>query len=377
MSNKIPLSMPEIGVEELEAVRETLASGWYTHGPSNIELEKLFCEMIRCQYALSVNSCTSALELAIKANNISGEVIVPSFTWVSTANAVVTSGATPVFCDVDWGSRCVTAKNIEAVITPDTQAVIVVHFGGGTADMDDIVALCDARKIILIEDCAETIGGSYNQTPTGSFGIGCYSFFPTKNMTTGEGGMLTCNNQEFYLYAKKLAAHGLVTSTFDREKYDMQPWDRMAEIAGHNYRMSNILAAIGVVQFAKLEEMNARRRVLAHFYDERLLSLAGVELECRSEKITHTHQMYTVTVDPKIRNELVSYLRDASIEASVHFSPSVHAHPAYRNYVSDPQKTLKTSCLLSDSIISLPMYASLRKDEIERVVAKIAEYFAL
>lgn len=375
MREKIKLSVPDVSEAEIDAVVRVLNSGWYTNGPENDKLEERFKVLTNSKYALSVNSCTSALELAIKANNITGEVIIPAFTWVSTANCVATSGATPVFCDVDPISKCVTAEFIERVITSDTAAVIVVHYGGATAEMDEISKLCEAKNIILIEDCAETIGGYYNRKPTGSFGIGCFSFFPTKNLTTGEGGMLTSNDKNFHAKAKQISAHGLITSTYEREDLKLKPWERIAVQPGHNYRLSNILAAMGVVQFDKLEAMNSRRRSLAEYYDSKLCEIPEVHVERRSSHVTYTHQMYTVTVDPKHRDNLVMFMRENDIEASVHFSPSVHQHPAYRVRPDLVRTSLEHSEKLSETIITLPMHTKLTHEEIDQVVNTISRYF--
>ena len=308
MNPNIPLCKPFTDNEELDLIQEILSSGWLTHGPYNKKLEEQFCKLLQVKNSVCVNSCTSALELAIKAPKISGEVIVPSFTWVSSANAIVTGGATPVFCDSDIETRNVNLEHIDAVVTNKTQAVMVVHFGGQCCPMDEIAKYCKDKNFILIEDSAETIGGTWNGKQAGSWGLGCFSFFPTKNITTGEGGLFSCNDDALFEIVKPLMAHGISSSTFDREKNNLHPWERIADMPGHNFRMSNLLAGIGYVQMKKLKKMNDLRIEKANFYNK-LLSESNLPLKTPfvASKAKHVYQMYTITVENSIRNEFVYF----------------------------------------------------------------------
>ncbi|MCA9694382.1 MAG: DegT/DnrJ/EryC1/StrS aminotransferase family protein, partial [Myxococcales bacterium] len=186
-SVEVPLCRPCIGDEEINAVIEVIKSGWMAHGPYNHKFEEAFAAYLGVKHAIVMNSCTSALEVALRVPRIRGEVITPSFTFVATANTCLTSGATPVFCEVDEATRNVTAATIAERITPRTEAVMVVHYGGQVCQMDEIVALCERKGLRLIEDSAETLGATWRGRQAGSFGTGCFSFFPTKNITTGEG----------------------------------------------------------------------------------------------------------------------------------------------------------------------------------------------
>lgn len=368
MSRDIKLSVPDLGKEELKNVTEVLESGWLAPGKFNNLLENQFIELIGSKYALSMNSCASALEIAIKAHDIKGEVIVPSFTWVASVNAIVNNGATPVFCDIDFDYRNTTADFIEPLINSKTEAVMVVHFGGQPCDMTPIYNLCQKYNLLLIEDSAETLGASVDEKQAGSFGIGCFSFFPTKNITTGEGGMFTCNDEKIFKTAKSLIGHGIGTTTLERN--NKVAWYREAISSGHNFRMSNIHAAIGHAQFNRLEEMNNNRKKSANFYNNLLSDKnRGVAIPQVGNNREHVYQMYTVTVDEKIRNEVVEQLNRKGIGASVHFDPPVHKQEYYQ-YIKS-KTSLENTEKLSNSIITLPMYPTIKEEDMTYVVDEI------
>lgn len=355
----IPLALPDLREEEKQAVLEVLESGWLAHGPYNKKLEKGFCELVGVPHAISMNSATSALETALKINGIKGEVILPSFTFVASANSIVTSGATPVFADVNFETRNIRAAEIEPLITDKTEAVMIVHFGGQPCEMDEIIALCNKHNLLLIEDSAETLGATWKGQQAGSFGLGCFSFFPTKNMTTGEGGMLTLKDDDMNAKARQLIGHGIGSTTLHRETTP-NPWERSAVIPGHNYRMSNVLAAIGTFQLKRIESMNMSRIKFAKAYDEQLNDL---KLELKTpvvaEGSSHVYQMYTITVPKERRDALVMGLREQGIGASVHFDPAVHEQDCYFEKYKIPESGLPNTELLSKSIITLPMYPTM------------------
>src|SRR3989344_6438765 len=237
-NSKIPLCIPDIGDEEVNSVKEVLKSGWLVHGPKTKEFEKKFAGYTGTKKAISVNSCTSALQLVIQALGLKGEIIVPSFTFVASANAIVTAGCKPVFCDIDYDTCNIDPKKIEEKITKKTSAIMVVHYAGQSCEMDKIMEIAKKHNLVVIEDSAECIGGTFYGKKAGSFGIGCFSFFPTKNMTTGEGGMITLNDEKLAEKIKALSVHGILSTTFEREKKE-KPWLRAASYAGYNYRMSD------------------------------------------------------------------------------------------------------------------------------------------
>lgn len=359
----IPLSKPYIGKEEYKAAVDVLKSGWLIHGPKNEEFEERFADYIGVKHALTLNSCASALHVAIEAQKITGEVILPSFTHMASANSIVRAGARPVFADIDEESCMLDPKSIESLINRRTEAIMVVHFGGQSADMDTMRKICRKYHLALIEDSAENIGGTWCGKKVGSFGTGCFSFFPTKNMTTAEGGMLTSNDPLLIERARIIAAHGVASSFLSREK-NKKFWIREAVLPGLNYRMSNLQAAIGVEQLKKIDRMNRLRRKHATLLTKLLKPLSGVRLPYRDSRSYHVYQMYTVRVSPKFRDALVFELRRRGIGASVHFDPPVHHQPYYRKK-NFWKGSLAVTEKVSKSIITLPMYPGMAKHDVE------------
>lgn len=365
MQKHVPLSKTDLTDEEINNVLEVLNSGWLAPGKFNKLFEEAFADFLGKKYALSMNSCASALEIAIKVHGIKGEVIVPSFTWVASVNAIVNHGATPVFCDIDPETRNTNAKFIEPLINSKTEAIMVVHIGGQPCPMGEIVELAQKHNLLLIEDSAETLGAKIDGKQSGSFGIGCFSFFPTKNITTGEGGMFTCDDEEIFNKAKSLIGHGVRSTTFERS--NKVAWFREAVYAGHNFRMSNIHAAIGFAQFNRLQEMNRNRKKAANKYNK---LITDTQLPIKIPKVIqnaeHVYQMYTVVVNQNNRDQIVKDLNKLGVEASVHFDPPVHKQEYYKNF--EIRQSLENTEFLSSSIVTLPMYAKITDDEIEYVV---------
>ncbi len=363
----VPLCKPSIRPHEIEAVSEVLASGWLAHGEYNHKFEALFAETIGVPHAISMNSCTSALEVALEVAGIRGEVICPSFTWVATANAIANVGATPVFCEVDPETRNATAATIEACLTERTEAVMPVHYGGQPCDMEAIRALCARKGLFLLEDSAETIGATWNGRLAGSFGVGAFSFFPTKNITTGEGGMLTCSDDEYAARVRARIAHGVTSTTLAREK-EARPWLRAAEAPGHNFRMPNPLAALGWTQLQRLEEMNSARVARAAAYNEAFADLAPrLSTPHVAAQATHVYQLYTVRMEEALRDQVVNALRADKVGASVHFDPPVHLQPAY----SGTGGALPATERLCREIVTLPMYPDMTDAEQAHVIESL------
>jgi len=365
----VPLCRPQIGPNETKAVVQVLESGWLAHGPKNHELEKQFQALTGAPHAIAMNSCTSALQLAVEARGITGEVIVPSFTFVASANAVVTAGATPVLVDIDPVTRCADPEAIAAAVGPRTEAVMVVHYGGQMADMEPIAKICERHGLALIEDSAETIGSTYRGRPQGSYGDGCFSFFPTKNITTGEGGLLTTHDAELNRKARALMAHGIESTTLEREKAE-RPWLRAATYAGYNFRMSHLLATLGVEQMKRLDEFNAGRRRVAARYLEQLAGEGGLELPAVADGRTHVWQMFTVIVRDANRTELLKKLRSVGVGASVHFDPPVHQQPRYRDAKVGPGGLAHTDRVAA-RIVSLPIDPGLSDADVDHVIAAL------
>lgn len=369
---KIPLCIPYIGQEEKDAVNEVIDSGWYAHGPKNHEFEEGFAEYLGVKHAFSMNSCTSALHLAVEGMGISGEVILPSFTFVASANAVITGGAKPVFADISYDTCNIDPASIERMISPQTEAIMPVHFGGQSADMNAIMEIAQKHNLIVIEDSAETIGGTHDGRLTGTFDIGCFSFYPTKNLTTGEGGMLTTNDDQLALKVKALLAHGIDKSTYEREEKE-KAWYRSASRIGYNFRMSNILAAIGVEQLKKLPEMNRMRRDLAARLTEALSEIPEVLAPVERPENKHVFQMYTVRIKEGLdRDEFVRNLNKKGIGASIHFFPPVHHMPPYSGQDFRRDDLSVTEEVIQE-IVTLPMYPQMTADDLTYLVDSICD----
>lgn len=369
---EIPLCIPFTGEEEKQAVSEVIDSGWYAHGPKNRELEENFAKYLGVDHALTMNSCTSCIHLAIEGLGITGEVILPSFTFVASANAVITGGAKPVFADIEEDTCCIDPESIKKLIGPNTEAIMPVHYGGQSADMHAIMKIAEKHDLLVIEDSAETIGGEHHGQKAGTFGVGCFSFYPTKNMTTGEGGILTTNDHDLAKKVKALLAHGIDKTTYERENRE-KSWYRSASYVGYNFRMSNILAAIGVEQLKKLEKMNKRRRQLAWELSEALSGVSELSLPIERQDNKHVYQMYTVRVRGGIdRDNFVKALNDKGVGASVHFYPPVHLMPPYQ--VDRYRKgDLSVTEEVMGEIVTLPMYPQMKSEELSYMVGVIRE----
>jgi len=368
---KIPLCLPAIGNEEIRAVEEVLKSGWMAHGPKNHEFEDLFKEYIGIKHAITMNSCTSALFLAIKVMGITGEVITPSFTFVATLNSVILAGAKPIMVDIDRETRNISPSCIEEAITEKTEAIMVVHYAGLPADMPAIIEIANKHNLKIIEDSAECLGGSYNGIKAGAYGVGCFSFFPTKNITTGEGGMLTTNDDTLAANIKSLCAHGIDSTTFAREKAE-KPWVRIASMHGYNFRLSNVLAAIGVEQMKKLDLLLTKRKDVAERYVKRLQHLRAISFQKTPEGFINSWQMFTILVDSSIRDDLLKYLNEKGVWASVHFDPPAHLQSPYENIRRGA--SLQVTELVANSLISLPIYPDMSLGDVDYVCEVIGSY---
>lgn len=322
----IPISLPVTGLEEWEATKEPLMSGWITSGPRVREFEQLFTERHQVKHALAVTSATTALHLALVALGLGpgDEVIVPAFTWVSTANVVLYCGAKVVFADIDPVTFNIDPKDLAKRITSKTKAIIPVHLFGLCADMDEIKRI--AGNIPLVEDCACAAGAAYKGTPAGALGtIGCFSFHPRKSVTTGEGGMLTTNDDRLAELMGMLRNHGASISEEQRHHgprpYILPDFNLM----GFNYRMTDLQGAVGVVQIKKLDQFIDEREKWASYYTENLKEIGWLRTPSFSKDYKHGWQSYVTFVDeskaPASRNQIMELLQGRGISTR----PGTHA----------------------------------------------------
>lgn len=371
----IPLSRPALGAAELKAVREVLRSGWVVHGPKNKELETRIADYFGVRHCVTVNSGASALHLALLALGIRGEVLLPSFTMSATANAVVTAGAKPVFCDVDERTGNLDPAKLSSRITRRTQAILPVHYAGQCGDMDAIMAIARRHHLRVIEDSAETIGGRWRGRLAGTFGdVGCFSFWASKNITTGEGGAIITDNAKLARTIRALASHGILSSTAERQRR-RTPWRRDAVLPGYNFRMSNIAAAIGVEQFKRLDSLNALRRRRARELGRALAGIPSLTLLGGLPGAEHVYQMFVVRVPAHRRNRIVRACRAAGVEASVHFDPPVHLQTFYRKRYG--RVSLPITEKLAKEVITLPIFPTMTAAEVSRVGEVVRTAFQL
>ena len=280
---EIPFSKVDCSGNELKYVQEVLESGWLTSATKCLQLETCFADKVGSKYSLAVNSATSALHLALEAIGLGtgDKVFVPTMTFTASAEVIRYMGAVPVFLDIEYGSCLVSAAILENAIVQhsDIKAMILVHFGGQAAEMDEIIAICKKHSIKLIEDAAHAFPSRYGNRMVGSFGdVTCFSFYANKPMTTGEGGMLVTNDESIYERAKAMRFHGINRDIWDRFTVNREHWEYDVVAPGFKYNMSDVSAAIGLAQLERVDEFREGRQRCAEFYYTHLSHLRGIEL---------------------------------------------------------------------------------------------------
>lgn len=327
VTKRIDIASPSLGIEEWEALKEPILSGWVTQGPKVNLFEKAFASYHQVERAIAVTSCTTGLHLVLEALGIQegDEVIIPSFTWIATANAVLYCGATPVFADVNPDTFNIDLESIKKKVSDKTRAVIAVHLFGLCADINAIRA-CIPGNVFIVEDAACASGASYFGRPAGGLGdAAVFSFHPRKIITTGEGGMITTNNIELAEKIVVLRNHGASISEEQRHAGSQPYLLPEFSVLGYNYRMTDLQGAIGLVQLQKLSDLVAQRRVRADYYRRQLTEIDWLDLPQSPEGYSHSWQSYVCTVNEKhapfSRNEIMKLLQDRGISTR----PGTHA----------------------------------------------------
>jgi UDP-4-amino-4-deoxy-L-arabinose-oxoglutarate aminotransferase len=374
----LPFSRPSVSEEEVAAVAEVLRSGWITTGPCCAELEKRFAERVGCAGAVAVSSATAGMHLLLRALEIGpgDEVVTPSLTWVSTVNLVVLAGARPVFADVDRDTLMAGAEEVEKVLTERTRLILPVHYAGAPADLGPLRELAAARDIPLAEDAAHAVGTEYRGRPVGAEGTAVFSFHPIKNMTTGEGGMVTSDDPALLERVRRLRFHGLGVDAYDRKTQGRAPQAEVLE-PGYKYNLPDILAALGLGQLARLDELNARREALALRYLEKL---AGVEallpLALPAYPHRHAWHLFVVRLDTEragmSRAGLMEALKDGNIGTGIHFR-AAHTHRYYRETLGLAPGSLPHTEWNSERILSLPLFPDMEEGDVDDVVDALRE----
>lgn len=359
-----------MGQEEINAVAEVLKSGWIGLGPKVEEFEKNFANYIGVKHAIAVSSCTEALHLALKVLGIkSGEVIVPAITFVSTALAANYNNAKPVFADVNEDTLTINVDDVKRKITPKTKAIIPMHYGGHPAEMDEINEIATEHNLKVIEDAAHACGASYKDKKAGILAdIGCFSFHAVKNLATGDGGMITTNDDEVDKRLRKLRWVGINKDTFMRAKAAYS-WYYEIEELGLKAHMNDITAAIGLVQLKRLEKMNARRREIFNFYNKEFQNLSWLKIPIEKDYVKSAFHNYAVKVDDQ--EKFIEHLQNNGIATTVHYMP-LHLHPIYENLRAETSVPVAEK--IWKKIVLLPMFPDLTNEELRKIADAVKNF---
>lgn len=368
MEWKIPLSDIDFGPEENTAVQDVLNSRWLTMGSVTQNFESEFAAYVGAKHAIAVTNGTAALHLACLVAGLGpgDEAIVPSLTFVATANAVRYVGATPVFADItSYTDLNISPDSIERLISQHTQAIIVVHYGGYPCEMEQIMTLARNNNLMVIEDAAHAVGAKRNGKGLGTWGdVGCYSFFSNKNLTTGEGGMLVTDNDELAENLRLLRSHGMTSLTWDRHRGHAWSYDVIG--LGYNYRIDEIRAALGRIQLAKVEKNNERRRHLSQVYHRALQELVPeVCLPFKSYSgRTSAHLLPVLLPTEANRENIMGRMKEQGIQTSIHYPP-IHTFTSYKD---NGYFALPTTEDVARREVTLPLYPTLTDDDVFVVV---------
>ncbi len=371
----IPVSKPSIGAEELKAIEPVFKSGWLGMGSVVKEFEDAIAAFIGGEpqsYVIAVNTGTTAMHIALSALGVGAgdEVVIPSLTFVATAQIVTATGATPVFCDVEEDTLNIDVADLKRCITKRTKAIIPVHYRGMPCNMNAILTLAKDNNITVIEDAAHALGSSYYGKKIGSFGdLTCFSFDPIKTITCGEGGAVITRDKKIYESIVRKRILGIDKDTWSRYKNE-RSWSYDVIEQGYRYHMSNINAAIGLVQIKKFEQLNKRKIDIAKRYDEEFTHMEGLSLLRTGYKDIG---LFTYIIKVKNRrDELMAHLKEKGIGSGIHYIP-VHHFTYYKNFLRNP---LPATDKVYEQILTLPLYPDMTDEETGLVIKGIHSFFS-
>jgi dTDP-4-amino-4,6-dideoxygalactose transaminase len=373
----LPYALPYWDEDEINAVIAAIKSNWWSKGPKTIEFEKRFADYVGAKYAVAVNSCTAALHtaLAVKGIGEGDEVITTPLTFCSTANVVVHLGAKPVFADVCENTGCIDPGAIERAVTEKTKAIIPVHLGGQPCDMDKIEAIAKKHGLFILEDAAHAVYTTYKDKMVGSMNTAAFSFYATKNISTGEGGMLTTSDEDIANEARIYTSHGMSRNAWNRYSKGGS-WRYEVEVAGYKYNMTDIQAALGMSQLSRLEYMQGLREKYAAIYNEELANVTGVKTPIDGGLGRNAWHLYMIRIEKDEldigRDEFIDALNEMNIGTSVHFIP-VHLHPFYKKTFGTNEGDFPVAEGIFEKIISLPLYPSMNVEDVLYVAAAVRE----
>ena len=370
----IPITKPDLGEEEIHLVAQVIDSGWVSQGPKVAEFEEIFAHYVGSRYAVATTSCTTALHAALSVSSIGpgDEVILPSLSFIATANSVLYCGAKPVFVDVDPETCNIDAAKIENAVTTKTRAIMPVHQMGMPADLDSIKAIAKKKNLLIIEDAACAIGSEYQNTKIGGYGnIACFSFHPRKIITTGEGGMITTDDRATAERLRRFRHHGMSVSDIERHMANTVIIETYPEL-GYNYRMTDIQAAIGIEQMKKLPSILDARKQKARIYDTELGNIPPIRIPKVPSYARHNYQSYWIELldsAPVDRNTLMAKLLEKGI-ATRRGIMAIHREPCYGAYSG---MHLPNTDKLTENTLLLPLYPRLSDEEQTFIINSLKE----
>lgn len=354
----INIAKPIIGEEEIEAVTEVLKSGMIAQGPKVDQFQKEFSKFVETKHSIATSSGTTALHTALLAAGVKpgDEVITTPFTFAATSNSILYSNATPVYADITPETFNLNPEKIEEKITDKTKAIVPVHLYGQPADMDAINEIAEKHDLKVIEDAAQAHGAVYKGKKIGSIGdLGCFSFYPTKNMTTSEGGMVTTNDDDLAEKSGMIRAHG------ESKRYEQS-------LLGYNYRMTDIAASIGLVQLKKIDEFNAKRNENAEYLSKGMEDIPGITTPIVADNVTHVFHQYTIRVS-KDRDKFKEFLTENGIGTGIHYPIVLYKQPFYE------KMSITGNCpeaeKAASEVISLPVHPSLTVEELDTIIETV------
>jgi len=370
---KFPAYEPWISDEDKKIVKKTLTQSMLTLGPQLEKFENDFCKYSKAKYAVAVSNCTAALHLSLMALGIKkdDEVIIPDLTFVADANAILACNAKPVIVDINKENFFLSISNIKKNITKKTKAIIPVHIYGQVCNIEEILDVAKDNNLKVIEDCAHAVGTFHKSKHVGTLGnAGCFSFYPTKNITTAEGGMVITNSEKIAEKVRQLRSHGMTKSLKSRYSSEY-PWIFDIKQPGYNYRLDEIRAALGITQLKRIKKINELRKKASSYYNKNLQNIPGIILPDMVNDKTHSYHLYTIRVTKPYklsRNQLFKKLKDNGIRTTVYWMP-IHKYTAYRKFV-------KTSNILNttkiyDEILALPLFPNISKKHQDAVIKVI------
>jgi len=367
---KFPAYEPWISTDDKNTIEKTLNQSMLTLGPQLEKFESNFAKYTKSKYAIAVSNCTAALHLSLKSMGIkqNDEVIIPDLTFVADANAILACNAKPVLVDINKDNFFISPSSVKKAITKKTKAIIPVHIYGQAYNIKEIHDLAHENNLKIVEDCAHAVGTFQNGKHVGNFGdTGCFSFYPTKNITTAEGGMVITNSKKIAEKVRQLRTHGMTKSLQNRYSSDY-PWIFDINEPGYNYRLDEIRSALGISQLKRISKINQLRKIAASYYHKKLKNISGIILPDMVNDKTHSYHLYTIRITKLYklsRDQLYTKLKENGIRTTVYWMP-IHKYSAYRKYakVSNVKNTEK----IYNEILALPLFPNISKNHQDAVI---------